>query len=156
MGCCCWMDHAAASAQRSSMTTIPWHCKVAGTSLIPPRLCRTTTTTTTTTTKCRISLHLRRPLQVTLRIWVSEANLPKVDHAMVSLEKSMKWDEEVFGLEYDLELFNIGEGREGWAGGLWGGESYAVCVWGVCVCVRGWGWGCCCVAQALTRSCGTC
>jgi hypothetical protein len=48
------------------------------------------------------------PRQVTLRIWVSPANLPKVGHAMVSLEKSMKWDEEAFGLEYDLDLFNIG------------------------------------------------
>ncbi|KAI8468066.1 MAG: hypothetical protein J3K34DRAFT_523265 [Monoraphidium minutum] len=26
---------------------------------------------------------------------------------MVSLKKSMKWDEEVYGLEYDLDLFNI-------------------------------------------------
>lgn len=26
----------------------------------------------------------------------------QVDFAMVSLKKSMKWDEDVFGLEYDL------------------------------------------------------
>lgn len=26
---------------------------------------------------------------------------------MESLKKSMKWDEDVFGLEYDLDLFNI-------------------------------------------------
>ncbi|KAL6749281.1 hypothetical protein V8C86DRAFT_2851835 [Haematococcus lacustris] len=45
--------------------------------------------------------------QVALRIFVSENNLPKVDHALDSLVKSMKWDEETFGLEYDLDLFNI-------------------------------------------------
>jgi aminopeptidase N len=28
-------------------------------------------------------------------------------HAMLSLKKSMTWDEEVFGLEYDLDVFNI-------------------------------------------------
>ena len=31
----------------------------------------------------------------------------QVDHALNSLEKAMKWDEETFGLEYDLDLFNI-------------------------------------------------
>jgi aminopeptidase N len=30
-----------------------------------------------------------------------------VDFALDSLVKSMKWDEEAFGLEYDLDLFNI-------------------------------------------------
>ena len=44
---------------------------------------------------------------VTLRIFVEEHNLDKCEHAMTSLIKSMKWDEDVFGLEYDLELFNI-------------------------------------------------
>ncbi len=44
---------------------------------------------------------------VTLRIWVREGDLDRVDHAMVSLIKSMKWDEDVFGLEYDLDIFNI-------------------------------------------------
>jgi len=44
---------------------------------------------------------------VALRIFVAENNLGKVDHALDSLVKSMKWDEEVFGLEYDLDLFNI-------------------------------------------------
>jgi hypothetical protein len=28
--------------------------------------------------------------------------LAQVDHAMDSLKKSMKWDEDVYGLEYDL------------------------------------------------------
>ena len=42
-----------------------------------------------------------------LRIYVESHNLDKADFAMESLIKSMKWDEEVFGLEYDLDLFNI-------------------------------------------------
>ena len=45
--------------------------------------------------------------EVALRIYVEEHNLDKADWAMVSLIKSMKWDEGVFGLEYDLDLFNI-------------------------------------------------
>ncbi|MGY0787747.1 aminopeptidase N [Azospirillum argentinense] len=44
---------------------------------------------------------------VTLRIYVEPGNEDKVDHAMRSLIKSMRWDEEVFGLEYDLDIFNI-------------------------------------------------
>ena len=44
--------------------------------------------------------------KVDLRIY-TEHNIDKADHAMVSLIKSMKWDEDTFGLEYDLELFNI-------------------------------------------------
>eukprot|EP00850_Spirogloea_muscicola_P016868 SM000140S00617 [mRNA] locus=s140:328743:335330:+ [translate_table: standard] len=44
---------------------------------------------------------------VILRIYVNEIDLHKCDHAMRSLKASMKWDEEVFGLEYDLDLFNI-------------------------------------------------
>lgn len=44
---------------------------------------------------------------VALRIFVSEANINKVDFALESLIKSMKWDEDTFGLEYDLDLFNI-------------------------------------------------
>lgn len=44
---------------------------------------------------------------VTLRIFVQEENSGKVDFAMESLKRSMKWDEDTFGLEYDLEIFNI-------------------------------------------------
>jgi aminopeptidase N len=44
---------------------------------------------------------------VALRIYVEHHNLDKADFAMASLIKSMAWDEEVFGLEYDLDLFNI-------------------------------------------------
>ncbi|KAK9814410.1 hypothetical protein WJX72_005522 [[Myrmecia] bisecta] len=45
--------------------------------------------------------------EVVLRIFVEQKNLARVGFAMESLKKSMKWDEEVFGLEYDLDLFNI-------------------------------------------------
>ena len=44
---------------------------------------------------------------VTLRIYVEPENIDKVQHAMDSLKKSMKWDEEVYGREYDLDIFMI-------------------------------------------------
>jgi aminopeptidase N len=31
----------------------------------------------------------------------------QLDWAMESLKASMKWDEDTFGLEYDLDMFNI-------------------------------------------------
>ncbi|MEH6609722.1 MAG: aminopeptidase N [Halioglobus sp.] len=45
--------------------------------------------------------------QVELKIYVEGKDIGKCDHAMVSLKKSMLWDEEVFGREYDLDIFNI-------------------------------------------------
>jgi len=44
---------------------------------------------------------------VALHIWVREGDEARTGHAMDSLKRSMKWDEEVFGREYDLEIFNI-------------------------------------------------
>src|SRR3954469_15386629 len=44
---------------------------------------------------------------VDLGIWVREPDLPKTEHAMESLKAAMKWDEEVYGREYDLAVFNI-------------------------------------------------
>lgn len=44
---------------------------------------------------------------VTLRVYADQKDLGKLDHAMQSLKKSMKWDEEVYGREYELDLFNI-------------------------------------------------
>ncbi|MEX0828816.1 MAG: aminopeptidase N [Nitrospirales bacterium] len=44
---------------------------------------------------------------VALRIYAEAKDLDKLGHAMASLKKSMKWDEEVYGREYDLDLFNI-------------------------------------------------
>jgi len=45
--------------------------------------------------------------EVTLRIYTEPHNEGKTDHAMESLKKAMRWDEETFGLEYDLDLFQI-------------------------------------------------
>ncbi len=44
---------------------------------------------------------------VTLRIYVEEENLDSCDYAMGALKRSMQWDEEKFGLAYDLDVFNI-------------------------------------------------
>lgn len=44
---------------------------------------------------------------VALEIFVDKGNLAKANHAMSSLKKSMKWDEETFGLEYDLDIYMI-------------------------------------------------
>lgn len=45
--------------------------------------------------------------QVTLQIWVEQENLGKTAHAMASLKRAMRWDEETYGREYDLDLFMI-------------------------------------------------
>jgi len=45
--------------------------------------------------------------KVDLAVWVRDGDLERTDHAMRSLIASMKWDEEVFGREYDLDQFNI-------------------------------------------------
>ena len=44
---------------------------------------------------------------VQLRIHVEPGDLPFTAHAMASLKRSMAWDEQVYGLEYDLDEFNI-------------------------------------------------
>ena len=45
--------------------------------------------------------------EVTLRIYVEPENIDKCQHAMTSLQKSMRWDEETYGREYDLDIFMI-------------------------------------------------
>ncbi len=45
--------------------------------------------------------------EVDLAIWVRAEDLPRTEHAMESLKRSMQWDEEAFGREYDLDVFNI-------------------------------------------------
>jgi aminopeptidase N len=45
--------------------------------------------------------------RVKLRIFVEPGNRDKCDHAMASLKRAMKWDEDRFGLEYDLDIFMI-------------------------------------------------
>ncbi len=44
---------------------------------------------------------------VTLQIFVEEKDLDKCEHAMESLKNAMRWDEEVYGREYDLNVFMI-------------------------------------------------
>lgn len=44
---------------------------------------------------------------VALRIYVEPENVDKCQHAMTSLKKSMRWDEETYGREYDLDIFMI-------------------------------------------------
>jgi aminopeptidase N len=44
---------------------------------------------------------------VKLEIYSEKENVSKLDYAMTSLKKSMKWDEDTFGLEYDLGIYNI-------------------------------------------------
>lgn len=44
---------------------------------------------------------------VALRIYVEPENIDKCQHAMDSLKKSMRWDEQVYGREYDLDIFMI-------------------------------------------------
>ncbi|MDO6705322.1 aminopeptidase N [Photobacterium sp. 1_MG-2023] len=45
--------------------------------------------------------------EVALEIFVDKGNLDRAEHAMHSLIHSMKWDEERFGLEYDLDIYMI-------------------------------------------------
>ncbi|WDE99289.1 aminopeptidase N [Lentisphaera profundi] len=44
---------------------------------------------------------------IPLQIFVDHGNEDRCDHALESLKKSMKWDEDRFGLEYDLDLYMI-------------------------------------------------
>ncbi len=55
----------------------------------------------------RDSFTTRSGRRVDLGIWVREPDLPKTEHAMASLKAAMKWDEKVYGREYDLAVFNI-------------------------------------------------
>jgi aminopeptidase N len=53
------------------------------------------------------SFTTRSGRKVDLGIWVAAGDETRCDHAMYSLKNSMAWDEQVFGLEYDLDVFNI-------------------------------------------------
>ncbi len=45
--------------------------------------------------------------KVTLNIYVEPENIDKCDFALDALKRAMRWDEEKYGREYDLDLFNI-------------------------------------------------
>ncbi|HEX5622873.1 MAG TPA: aminopeptidase N [Sulfuricurvum sp.] len=44
---------------------------------------------------------------VSLAIYCDKGNESKCHHAMRSLKKAMQWDEEMYGREYDLDIYNI-------------------------------------------------
>jgi aminopeptidase N len=45
--------------------------------------------------------------EVALEIWVEPANADKCEHALASLRAAMSWDEQRYGLEYDLDIYMI-------------------------------------------------
>jgi len=45
--------------------------------------------------------------EVALEIWVEPRNVDRCEHALRSLQRAMRWDEETFGLEYDLDVYMI-------------------------------------------------
>lgn len=44
---------------------------------------------------------------IPLQIFVEQENIDKCEHAMLSLQNAMRWDEQVYGREYDLDKFMI-------------------------------------------------
>ncbi len=44
---------------------------------------------------------------VVLKIYTEAHNIDRCDHAMASLKRAMQWDEQRFGLEYDLDIYMI-------------------------------------------------
>ena len=51
-----------------------------------------------------VTLSQRR---VALELFVDKGNLDRAEHAMQSLKRAMAWDEQRFGLEYDLDIYMI-------------------------------------------------
>jgi len=44
---------------------------------------------------------------VQLGIYSDKENRDQLEHAMLSLKQSMRWDEDTFGLECDLDTYNV-------------------------------------------------
>ena len=55
----------------------------------------------------RGSFTTRSGRKVGLAVWVRPGDQDRCAYAMDSLIRSMKWDEDVYGREYDLDIFNI-------------------------------------------------
>jgi aminopeptidase N len=53
------------------------------------------------------SFTTRSGRKVTIKIYVEPENSRKCDHALHSLKQAMKWDEDTYGREYDLDIFMI-------------------------------------------------
>jgi aminopeptidase N len=45
--------------------------------------------------------------RIALELFVDKGNLDRADHAMQSLKRAMAWDEQRFGLEYDLDIYMV-------------------------------------------------
>ena len=45
--------------------------------------------------------------KVLLQVFVEHENSHKCDHALISLKQAMKWDEDTYGREYDLDIYMI-------------------------------------------------
>ena len=45
--------------------------------------------------------------EVALKFYSEPENVGRLDHAMESLKRAMAWDEERYGLEYDLDVFHV-------------------------------------------------
>ncbi len=45
--------------------------------------------------------------EVVLRVYSESQHVDQCEHAMHSLKKAMRWDEQRFGREYDLDIYNI-------------------------------------------------
>src|SRR5690606_29802863 len=53
------------------------------------------------------SFTTRSGREVEIKIYVEDKDLDKCDHALRSLKNAMRWDEKVYGREYDLDIFMI-------------------------------------------------
>ncbi|MCP3915356.1 MAG: aminopeptidase N [bacterium] len=53
------------------------------------------------------SFTTRSGREVTLEVYVEHQNTAFAGHALESLKRAMKWDEDVFGLEYDLDIYMV-------------------------------------------------
>ena len=45
--------------------------------------------------------------KISLQVFVEHENSHKCDHALMSLKQAMKWDEDTYGREYDLDIYMI-------------------------------------------------
>jgi aminopeptidase N len=55
--------------------------------------------------------------QIDLRIWADHALVPQCRFAMDVVKRSLSWDEQIYGLEYDLSEFSI-VALSGWSGAM--------------------------------------
>ncbi|MBI2383468.1 MAG: aminopeptidase N [Gammaproteobacteria bacterium] len=50
--------------------------------------------------------------KVRLRFFVDRGNEGRVEHALASLKRAMRWDEDAYGLEYDLDTYMVVAARD--------------------------------------------